>query len=416
MRQEIRTPVCIIGAGPAGCAAALKLDRLGIDCVLVEKSHFPRDKVCGDAISGKVIVNLKRIDPDLLRRFYAMPWKQDIYGIRIVLPDRARAVDLRFKPAHYFGKDYPPGFTARRLDFDNWLADEVRQCARVQFLEDTNLTQFVRMPDGFVLSDAAEQVRIRAGVVLDASGARSSFARHMAGIRHEAGHTAASVRAYFRNVGGFSEEKFIEIHYLKELTPGYFWIFPLAGNTANVGIGMRTDYIKKRKVNLRKTVQQIVKDHPGIRERFADATQETDWIGHGLPLGSKRYPISGERYLLAGDAAHLVDPLSGEGIGHAFYSGVFAAEQVQACMQAGDYSAAFMRAYDARIRRVIGKEMQLSYRMQRLLNYPLLTRLVTDVALSNRKLVASLADMFSDFELRKQLVKPGFWLRHLLRR
>ncbi len=411
--RTIETDVCIIGAGPAGCAAALKLDRLGIPCVLVEKAVFPRDKTCGDAISGKVMVNLKRIDPDLLKRFYAAPWKMDIHGIRVALPSKGKNIDLAFKPSNHFGDKMPPSFTARRMDFDNFLAQEVKNSPLVQFLEQTHITHHQRIKDGFLLTAPKQNLQIKTKMVVDASGAQSKFSRQIGRLEKEDQHYAGSVRAYFKNVTGFKDVQFIEIHYLKSITPGYLWIFPLPGNAANVGIGMRTDFVRDRDINLRKTIDDIVKNHPGIKERFAQAEMETPWQGYGLPMGSKRYPLTGDHYILTGDAGHLIDPLSGEGIGNAFYSGVFAAEQIEQCLAANDFSAEFLKAYDARIWRVIGKEMKLSYQMQRILNRPFLVAIVAKILLANQNLITKIADMFTDFELRKQLVKPGFWIRNL---
>ncbi len=414
MEELIKTTVCIIGAGPAGCAAALKLDRLGIKSVLVEKAQFPRDKICGDALSGKVMVNLKRIDPELLKRFYAASWKKGINGIRVALPSKNRHFDLPFKPSTHFGEEMPPSFTARRMDFDNFLAEEIRRCSNVQFYENTPITEQERIADGFELFSPKAGLRIQAKMVIDASGAQSKFSRVIGGLKKDDAHYAGSVRAYFKNVKG-CEHDFIEIHYLKSITPGYLWIFPLPDNTANVGIGMRTDIINKRKVNLRKEIDQLLQNHPGLKERFAEAKQEGPWKGFGLPFGSKQYPLTGDNFILAGDAGYLVDPLSGEGIGHAFYSGVFAAEQVEKCIAADDFSADFLKPYDARIWRVIGKEMKLSYRMQRILNRPWLVGLLSRILLANQKLIRKIADMFTDFELRKELVKPGFWIRNLFR-
>ena len=82
-------------------------------------------------------------------------------------------------------------------------------------------------------------------------------------------------------------------------------------------------------------------------------------------LDQKSVKLSGDHYMLVGDAAHLIDPLTGEGIGNAFYSGFIAAEQAIECLKANNFSTTFLTAYDKRIRRVLGSEMKLSYRIQR---------------------------------------------------
>src|SRR5690606_27309351 len=103
----VKTPVFIAGAGPAGAAAALKLARLGIDCILADKSVFPRDKICGDAISGKVIINLKRIDPAILEAFHEQTWKTPVWGIRFVAPN-GKVVEVPFSAKSDPSKDIAP--------------------------------------------------------------------------------------------------------------------------------------------------------------------------------------------------------------------------------------------------------------------------------------------------------------------
>jgi len=174
---------------------------------------------------------------------------------------------------------------------------------------------------------------------------------------------------------------------------------------------MRSDILAKRKVNLKKSFKEVVEEHPMFKERFKDAEVLTKLEGYGLPLGSKRRGISGDHFMLVGDAGHLVDPLTGEGIGNAFYSGFIAAEQVQKCLEVENYSAEFLRAYDVRVSRVLGSEMRLSYRLQRMLMYPWIVNLIANIIASNKKIINVISGMYNDFDLREQLVKPIFWVK-----
>ena len=253
-------------------------------------------------------------------------------------------------------------------------------------------------------------------MLIVADGAHSAFSRKVAGLERDFRHHAGAVRAYFSNVGGLSPDNFIELHFIRSVTPGYFWIFPLPGGFANVGLGMRSDILRRRKTNLRKALFEVIEGHPALRERFKNASLVGEVKGYGLPLGSKRRPLSGDHYMLVGDAGHLVDPLTGEGIGNAFYSGFIAAEQLQQCLAANDFSAGFLKAYDQRVGRVLGSEMRLSYQMQKMLSYPWLVNLLANLIAGNRRVVALLSGMYNDFALREQLVKPWFWLKMLWRR
>jgi flavin-dependent dehydrogenase len=108
--------------------------------------------------------------------------------------------------------------------------------------------------------------------------------------------------------------------------PGYFLIFPVPNGQANVGIGMLSKYVSKNQINLKK-LMLVVLESPKFKKRFKNAKLQTKIHGWGLPLGSKKNrSISEERFLLVGDAASVIDPFTGEGIGIAMFTGKWAAE------------------------------------------------------------------------------------------
>lgn len=407
----IKTDACIVGAGPGGVATALKLSYLGISSVLIDKAVFPRDKVCGDAISGKVTTLLNRLDPGILERFNQGSVQIDVWGIRFVAPSQ-KELDIPFQPNYVRNARTAPGYVARRYDFDNFLVEEARRRDNIKFFEGLAIEKYARTDAGWLVSGEGLQVETR--MLIAADGAHSAFSRKVAGLERDFRHHAGAVRAYFSGVEGL--DNFIELHFIQSVTPGYFWIFPLPGGHANVGLGMRSDILRRRKANLRKALFELVEEHPILKERFKNARLIGEVKGYGLPLGSKRRPISGDHYMLVGDAGHLVDPLTGEGIGNAFYSGFIAAEQLQQCLEANDFSASFLKAYDQRVSRVLGSEMRLSYRLQKMLAYPRLVNLLANIIAGNRRVLALLSGMYNDFALREQLVKPWFWLRMFWKR
>ena len=407
----LQTDVVIVGAGPGGAATALKLDQLGIPCALIDQAVFPRDKICGDAISGKAATLLKRLDPAFMEVFQTQTDRQvGVWGIQFVAPN-GTAVDIPFKFPYDKDREPAPGYVCKRIDFDDLLIQKVQQSASISFHPGIRIEQYERTQEGFRIANADGSFQVHARLLIVADGAQSAFSRKKAGLEKDSQHHAGAVRAYFRNVSPLHPENFIELHYLPEVNPGYFWIFPLPGGHANVGLGMRTDFIKKKKINLREALLRATREHPALRERFAGATLEGPVVGYGLPLGSRPRPISGDHYMLVGDAGHLIDPLTGEGIGNAIYSGFIAAEQAQTCLETGNFSASFLKAYDQRVARVLGSEMKLSYQLQRLLRYPWLTNTLANWIARHPWLVELISQMYTDLELRKQLVRPLFWLR-----
>lgn len=410
----LHTDICIIGAGPGGAATALKLSYLGIPSILIDKANFPRDKVCGDAISGKVLTLLKRLDPEILHRFAAQPANQGINGITFVAPN-LREIHIPFRPLQSENVPQTPGYVTRRTDFDHFLIEEVKHRDNIKLFENITIEKFEKTKEGYLVSSKSGDFQVKAKLLIDASGAQSGFSRKVAGLEKDPKHHAGAVRAYFRNVQGMRADA-IELHFVKSIVPGYFWIFPLPNGRANVGLGLRTDVLSRRKVNLREELKNLIQTHPVFRERFAQAELEGEIKGFPLPLGSKVRPISGDHYMLIGDAGHLIDPLTGEGIGNAFYSGFIAAELAQRCLAENNFSAEFLKQYDVRVRRVLGSEMRWSYRLQKALAYPWLANLLANVIADNAYFVKFCSELVVDLNNLEKLFKPTFWLRAISRR
>ncbi len=409
-----KTDICIVGAGPGGAATALKLSHLNISCVLVDKAVFPRDKVCGDAISGKAVTILRRIDPAIVERFEAAVTQQTpVWGIRFVSP-KAKEIDVPFRPDFDPVCDPKQGFVSKRTDFDRMLIEEVKRRENIALHLGISIDSYEKTETGYRISDKEKRFEVEARILIVANGANSNFSRRHAGLEKDEKHHAGAVRAYYRNVTGFHPDGFIELHFLEKIIPGYLWVFPLPGGYANVGLGMRSDYLSKRRYNLSKSLPELIKSHPHLSARFKDAELVGKITGYGLPLGSKKRHISGDHFMLVGDAGHLIDPLSGEGIGNAIYSGFIAAEQAQKCLELNDFSEKFMKAYDERVARVLGKEMEISYRLQQMMARPWLVNLLASWVSRNRSLLDVISRMYTDLDVRKQSLNPLFWVRLLM--
>ena len=247
--------------------------------------------------------------------------------------------------------------------------------------------------------------------MLGADGANSFVKRKLQPEPLDGRHHSAGLRVYYKNVTGFSDDNAIELHFYKELLPGYFWMFPLANNEANIGVGMLSSHVGKHKVNLKKLLEKTIASHPNVAHRFKDAEPLETVKGMGLPLGSKKRPISGNRYLLLGDAASLINPLSGEGIGNAIRSGRVAADYLIKAFADNDFSAKANKAYDKDIYDRMWKELQLNYWLQRVMNNPRLCNFVVDKAFGNESVQKMILSGFDIDNIRNQLKKPSFYLK-----
>jgi menaquinone-9 beta-reductase len=318
--------IIIAGAGPAGISTALFLAKKGIRSILIDKETFPRDKICGDGLSGWVITMLRRIDPQLLVKLQQMSQQVASHGVRFYAPN-FKSVSLPYTNREY--PEDPPGHIIRRHDFDELLMQEAIKNPLIEVLQGVTIANLQHLAEGVVITDITGKHRITTSLCVIATGAGSKMARTVGVKKPDDKHQATGIRQYFEGVTGFQEGNFVDFYFLKEFLPGYLWVFPLPNGRANVGAGIRTDIIKNRKLSVKLIMEQAIIHHPELSERFKDAHPVSGVSAWTLPLGSKKMPISGDRYLLVGDAACLVDPFTGEGVGNAMWSGYAAADHIE---------------------------------------------------------------------------------------
>jgi geranylgeranyl reductase family protein len=406
--------ILIIGAGPGGTTAALQLAKLGIKCTIVDKAIFPRDKVCGDGLSAKVVSLMQRLDEGMMVDFKALVNENlPSWGIKFIAPN-GFDLEIPFHQNYKTTTDLPAGYVSKRIDFDNFLVNQIRNNPNIDLIENLTLTDFEKTKNGYIFTNKDKSVLIETDLVLIANGANSQFSKTIGNIERERKHYCAGVRGYYKNVKGNHDYGFIELHFFKSLLPGYFWIFPLPNGTSNIGVVMDSQKISDKKVNLKKEMLRLIEEEPSLKTRFAEATLESKIEGWGLPIGSKRRKVSGDNFMLVGDAAYFVDPFSGEGIGNAMYSGMYAANQVKRCLEKNDFSADFLKQYDTDIYRVLGQEFQLSRKLQQLLNYPFLFNTFAKLANRNKRIGELMSSMFLDMNLREKLLSPKFIINLIL--
>ncbi|MSS70691.1 MAG: NAD(P)/FAD-dependent oxidoreductase [Candidatus Latescibacteria bacterium] len=396
----------IVGGGPAGATAALYAGRQGLKTLLLEKAQFPRDKICGDALSGKAVTVLR--DLGLLEKVRGLPGAF-IRSVTFGSPDHTET-NIPFSRSSR--QDFLTGFVIRRQVFDHFLFEEARQAADacVEGFTVRDLLVEGGQVVGVQGVGGDGEVTYRGRIVLGADGFNSIVARKAGLYRHEPGHWVVALRCYYQNVGRLTDQ--IELHFVDEALPGYFWIFPLEDGCANVGIGMRHDYLKRRGVDLKGALQAVIQS-PHFRDRFAGAKALEEPVGWNLPLGSKRRKLCGDGFLLLGDAAGLIDPFTGEGIGNAMYSARLAVETACEAGAAGDFSEAALAGYDRRVWETLGDELKVSFRMQQLGRLRFLLNFVIRKAAQKQAIGDVICGMMADEIPKKKLMNPFFYLKLL---
>ncbi len=261
------------------------------------------------------------------------------------------------------------------------------------------------------------QRRLTADVVVGTDGYNSIVARKLGLYRFDSDRWFAATRAYYRGLD--CPANTVEIHFVDETLPGFLWMFPTGDGVTNVGLGMIHKDIKKRNRRLRGIHEALV-GSPRFRERFKRAEVVGNIRGWNLPTPDWRRTIHGSGFMLAGDAAGMVDPFSGEGIGNAMCSGRAAARVAAEASAARDFSAAALGGY----RRALWKELdeaelKLHYRLRRLARSRALVNFLIGRAAARPdvlKWISSMTDARDSFQPKRQLTSPLTYLKLMLKK
>ncbi len=347
---EEQIDVAVIGAGPAGTAAAITLARAGIDVTVFDKATFPRDKTCGDGLTTLALRQLEQLglDPadvaswiDVTDCFVTSP-----SGVSIHLP-LPPASDGRFAAV------------TTRLDLDAALVDLARK-EGATVVEGAGLTAAREESNAVVLrigADGADEREVRARWVVAADGMWSPTRRAL-GLA-EPGYRGEwhAFRQYVANVG---ERAATELHVMFEadIVPGYFWSFPLPGRRANIGFGIQRG--GKVPVGDMGPLWEDLLARPHIRDLLGpDVTPEAPHRAWPIPARVDTAVTSTPRVLFTGDAVAACDVMTGEGIGQALLTGVRAAESIRDRAVIGDVATHYHRT--------VTEELVADHRMSQLL-------------------------------------------------
>ena len=347
---EEQIDVAVIGAGPAGTAAAITLARAGIDVTVFDKATFPRDKTCGDGLTTLALRQLEQLglDPadvaswiDVTDCFVTSP-----SGVSIHLP-LPPASDGRFAAV------------TTRLDLDAALVEVARK-EGATVVEGAGLTAAREESNAVVLrigADGADEREVRARWVVAADGMWSPTRRAL-GLA-EPGYRG-EWHAFRQYVGNVGERAATELHVMFEadIVPGYFWSFPLPGRRANIGFGIQRG--GKVPVGDMGPLWEDLLARPHIRDLLGpDVTPEAPHRAWPIPARVDTAVTSTPRVLFTGDAVAACDVMTGEGIGQALLTGVRAAESIRDRAVIGDVATHYHRT--------VTEELVADHRMSQLL-------------------------------------------------
>ncbi|WP_091348252.1 geranylgeranyl reductase family protein [Micromonospora rhizosphaerae] len=394
--------VIVVGAGPGGSATAYHLARHGVRVLLLEKTEFPREKVCGDGLTPRAVRQLVRMGVDTSPE---AGWLHN-RGLRVI----GGGVRLELDWPHL--ATFPNyGLVRTRLDFDDLLAQRAVS-AGAKLRTSVNVTGPVLDADDRVIGVRAEvgperePATFHAPLVVAADGVSGRLPLALGLAKREDRPIGVAVRRYYRSPAKHDDnylESWLELRGKgsDNLLPGYGWIFGLGDGRVNVGLGILNSSSAFGKTNYRRLLTDWLANTPEDWGMTDEANAEGPILGAALPMGFNRVPHYTRGVLLVGDSGGMVNPFNGEGIAYAMESGELAAEvAVQALARpAGAERERALMAYPTELKARFGGYYRLGGIFVKLIGRPEIMRIATKHGLPHPmlmrfvlKLLANLTD------------------------
>ncbi|MBI3548869.1 MAG: NAD(P)/FAD-dependent oxidoreductase [Elusimicrobia bacterium] len=308
-----RRRVVVVGAGPAGCSTAIHLAEAGLDVVLIDQARFPRAKPCGEGVMPRGVEELKALG--VYEEAAAAGWPY--VGVRFE--------NLSGRSAQGSFRGGKTGLVIRREILDDILLRRAKRCVGLEVIESCRAAgpkfRKGRISGMDAISPYGQPMAIFADFAVVADGATSDTARRLRVSRRMPKRRRHGFRMHFSGVDPGDR---VEVTLLDG---GEAYVAPQPRGEALVSLLVEEHALARFAGRTKEAFQEMLFSAPALKSKFEGAARASEIIGAG-PLGGRAERWEGPGWLLAGDAASSVDPITGEGISLALLNGRLAAEQV----------------------------------------------------------------------------------------
>jgi len=414
MNKEILyTDVCIIGAGPAGAAASITLSKNKIPHILVDAASFPRHKPCGDIITSGVLRILNELDPRLLINLKKESLLNPVWSTSIY-PTNGKPISIDFLPFDKIpGK--PSCYSVSRFDMDEVILNKVAESPFVTIRQNCRIVA-VNQQEGGVELITGHGDAILSKMIIAATGSNNNILRIL-GLAVPKEDSAIGIRAHFEGLNIPKDETSLFLS--SDIMPGGFYITPLPENRCNVNLVMSLGKVSSENINLKEKFETVIAGNPILKKMFEKASRIGNFEGSMLFLGIRKRVVAGDRFLVVGDSAGLIEFFSGNGIPQAFQSGKMAALQVVKAIEDQDFSKKSLEKFDLDLHR----KVKLNYTMGRFLYAMLHKKFLSNLVLRFLNYLSDrpqtngmLRDLLYHKNPNEMLANPRFLYNLLFRR
>jgi geranylgeranyl reductase family protein len=357
--------------------------------LVCEKKVFPREKTCGDGLTPRAVKVLGEMGlGDEIRT-----WER-VQGLRVHSP--TRSLELPF-PKIDAWPDY--GLVKTRKDLDTIVLGHAEQ-AGAKVLYGTQVTDPIfdkGVVRGFRAKRDGLEEEVRANWVLCAEGAATKFARNLGRTRDESYPMGIAIRQYFRSPMEHSGwfEAYLGIKSGDSALPAYGWLFPVGDGTVNVGCGLLSTFAGWRSVNLHKLQADFIAGLPRDWAISEDTACSKPRAGRLFMAGSV-WPPHGPGFLLAGDAAGMINPCNGEGIDYAYETGRIAARHIDEALRQGGSSS--LPDYTQELEDTYGTYYRLGRRFVKVIGHPQIMEKLISLGMRSKAVMSLTLTMLGNLE------------------